>query len=112
MRLKVLYATLVTCLAIVFTACGLIDGKTNSQAQRATNTPSVTATPYPDGARRVTIQELESLMKEGKAFVVDVRTQESYDAGHIPGAKLIPSADILNHLKELPRDKIIVTYCA
>lgn len=112
MRLKVFYLTLVLSLALIFTACNLIDGKSNSQAQQAKNTPSVTATPYPDGARRVTIPELETLMKEGKAFVVDVRNQESYDAGHIPGAKLIPSAEILNHLKELPRDKIIVTYCS
>lgn len=112
MRLKFLYATLVSGLALIFAACGLIDGKSNSQAQQAMTTPTVTATPYPDGARRVTIEELEKLMKEGKAFVVDVRTQDAYDAGHIPGAKLIPSGEILNHLKELPRDKTIVTYCA
>lgn len=96
----------------LFTACGLIDGKSTSQAQQARNTPSAAATPHADGARRVTIQELETLMKEGKAFVVDVRSQDAYDAGHIPGAKLIPSGEILNHLKELPRDKTIVTYCA
>ena len=53
-----------------------------------------TATPYPDGARRVTIEELEALMKEGKAFVVDVRIQDAYDAGHIPGSKLIPAGEI------------------
>lgn len=112
MSLRVLYSVGVLTLVTIFTACSLIHSKTNSQAQEAKNTPKLTATPHADGARRITTQELETLMKEGKAFVVDVRTQESYDAGHIPGAKLIPSANILNHLKELPRDKIIVTYCS
>ena len=97
-------------LAVLLTACNLIHSKSNNQ--NANNTPKVTSTPYPDGARRVTIAELETMMKNGSAFVVDVRNEDSYNAGHIPGSKLIPSGEILNHLKELPRDKLIVTYCS
>jgi ArsR family transcriptional regulator len=52
------------------------------------------------------------MMKEGTAFVVDVRSQDSYDMGHIPGSKLIPAGEILNHVNELPRDKMIITYCS
>ena len=96
-------------LAVVLTACNAIHSKSNSQAQSA---PTPASTPYADGARRVTIAELEAMMKDGKAFVVDVRSQDSYDAGHIPGARLIPSGEILNHIKELPSDKLIVTYCS
>ena len=96
-------------LTIFLTACNKADSKVASQAQPK---PASTGTPYPDGARRVTIEELKALIKEGKAFVVDVRTQESYDAGHIPGSKLIPTAEIVNRMKELPRDKTIVTYCS
>lgn len=33
------------------------------------------------------------------------------EQGHIKGAKLIPAADMLAHVDELPRDKMIVTYC-
>ena len=51
-------------------------------------------------------------MKEGKAFVVDVRTQDAYDMGHIPGSILIPATDIHTQLDKLPRGKMIVTYCA
>ena len=94
-------------LAVLVTACSL-HGKSSSQAQQAQATP----TPYPDGARRVTIEEMESLVKEGKAVVIDVRSQDSYDAGHIPGAKLIPSGEILSHISELPKDKLIITYCS
>jgi 3-mercaptopyruvate sulfurtransferase SseA len=84
----------------------------NQVATQTSPKPANTATPYPDGARRVTIEELEALIKEGQAFIVDVRTQDSYDLGHIPNAKLIPSAEIADHIKELPRDKTIVTYCS
>lgn len=107
MRLFTVSFTALT-LAALLTGCNL--HKSNSQAQQVP--PKVTATPYPDGARRVTIPEFEAMMKEGKVFVVDVRSQDAYDAGHIPGAKLIPSGEILNHLKELPSDKLIVTYCS
>ena len=96
-------------LTILFTACNNADSKVNSQAQQK---PVITSTPYADGAKRVTIEELEALIKDGKAFVVDVRTQDAYNVSHIPNAKLIPFADILNHVNELPRDKIIVTYCS
>jgi rhodanese-related sulfurtransferase len=67
---------------------------------------------YADGARRVTADELQNMLKNGQAIVVDVRNQASYDIGHIPGAKLIPAGEILNHINELPRDKMIVTYCS
>ena len=97
-------------LAGLVTACNLIHNKTNTQ--NANNTPKVTSTPYADGARRVTIAELETMMKDGTAFLVDVRSEDAYNAGHIPGSKLIPSGEILNHLKELPHDKLIVTYCS
>ena len=108
MRHTYLYPTLVLMLALIFSACGLIHSKGKSDVQKAVTT----ASPYQDGARRVTIDEMEALVKENKAVVIDVRSQDSYDAGHIPGAKLIPSGDILNHISELPKDKLIITYCS
>ena len=108
MRYSYLYPALVLTLALVFSACGLIHSKSKTDTQKAV----AAATPYSDGARRVTIQELEELVKENKAVVIDVRTQDSYDAGHIPGAKLIPAGEIVNHINELPKDKLIITYCS
>ncbi|HEX5889543.1 MAG TPA: rhodanese-like domain-containing protein [Pyrinomonadaceae bacterium] len=99
-------------LAALLTACDLMHSDGNRQAQNTNTTPTVTSTPYPDGARRITIKELESLMKDGKVFIVDVRNQDSFNEGHIPGSKLIPTGEILNHVQELPRDKLIVTYCS
>lgn len=106
--MKSIHYAIVLSTLLVFAACNAADTKVN-------NSPPPTSTPgkvHVDGARRVTTAELETLMKEGKAFVVDVRTQDAYDMGHIPGSILIPSNDIQNHLDKLPRDKMIVTYCA
>jgi 3-mercaptopyruvate sulfurtransferase SseA len=69
-------------------------------------------TTYADGARRITIDELDALMKNNEVVVLDVRNQTMYDQGHIPGSRLIPAGEIQNHLSELPRDKMIVTYCS
>lgn len=75
------------------------------------NTPAV-PTAYADGATRITITELQSKMKKNEVFIVDVRDEASFNAGHLPGAKLIPANQILNHVNELPKDKLIVTYCS
>jgi 3-mercaptopyruvate sulfurtransferase SseA len=110
MRLKILYLTTLFLAAVMLASCNAIDTKVSSQ--KPANTAKGPETIYPDGARRITIDELETMMKDGEAFVVDVRNQASFDAGHIPGSRLIPSAEILNHLSELPKDKTIVTYCS
>jgi 3-mercaptopyruvate sulfurtransferase SseA len=108
MGLKYLYPAMILMAAVIFAACNAVDTTVKSHPQNS-STPD---TNYPDGAPRVTTAELDKMMKEGKAYVVDVRSQDSYDMGHIPGSKLIPAAEILNHLNELPRDKMIITYCS
>jgi hypothetical protein len=71
-----------------------------------------TAPPAPDGARRVTVAELKDLLDKNEAVVIDVRNEASYNTGHIRGAKLIPEAEVVNHVDQLPRNKLIVTYCS
>lgn len=44
-------------------------------------------------------------------LLLDVRTEEEYQAGHIPGAMNVPLDDIRNRLCELPKDKNICLYC-
>ena len=55
----------------------------------------------------------EMLLRDDGHIVVDVRRQDEYDAGHIPGAILIPNEDIGTvPLEELPNlDQIILIYC-
>ena len=41
---------------------------------------------------------------------LDVRQPTEYEAGHIPGAKLIPLPDLTNRLDELDRTKPVMVY--
>lgn len=109
MRLKFIYCVMVLAAAVVFAGCNAVDHVANSDTKPVTKGPE---TVYADGARRVTIEELEAMMKDGTAVVVDVRNQDAYNLGHIPGSRLIPASEILNHIGDLPRDKTIVTYCS
>jgi rhodanese-related sulfurtransferase len=61
---------------------------------------------------RITTAELRDALEKGTAIVVDVRSPESYKAGHIRGAVNIPEPEITRRKDELPRDKKIVFYCS
>lgn len=49
--------------------------------------------------------------REAGAFILDVREQEEWNAGHIPGATLIPLGTLSERLSEIPKDKEIVVVC-
>ena len=50
---------------------------------------------------------------ESGYIIIDARTQEEYDQGHIPGAILIPEYEIADRAeKDLPdKDQLILVYC-
>ena len=54
------------------------------------------------------LRELEAY----EALVLDIRVNEEYELGHIPGALNIPLAALRKRLAELPKDKKIVVYCS
>lgn len=56
-------------------------------------------------------EELVRRVREGEAFVIDVRPAEEYRAGHLPGALSIPLEGLESRLTELPRGREIVAYC-
>lgn len=54
----------------------------------------------------------EALQKrEAGAFILDVREQEEWDQVHIPGATLIPLAQLPERLSEVPKDQEVVVIC-
>ena len=58
--------------------------------------------------------EAKALMdSESGYIIIDARTQQEYDQGHIPGAILIPEYEIADRAeKELPdKDQLILVYC-
>ena len=110
MRSKFIFPLLMLAAAAVLAACNSADRVASSNSQKPQGAGPETV--YADGARRITIDELDDMMKAGTAVVIDVRNQAAYDQGHIPGSRLIPAGEIANHLSELPRDKMIVTYCS
>lgn len=42
--------------------------------------------------------------------VIDVRSEEEYAAGHIPGALHIPADEVATRLNEIPKDRPVVPY--
>lgn len=42
--------------------------------------------------------------------LVDVRTPKEYEAGHLPGARLIPVGEVADRLSELDPNKPTIVY--
>ena len=61
----------------------------------------------------ITPAAAKTLVETAGVVVLDVRPAERYAAGHVPGAKSIPLADLGQSLQSLPADKDqpIVTVC-
>ncbi len=52
------------------------------------------------------------LARDPKAFLLDVRTVDEYRQGHLRGATLIPLSDLERRIREVPRNRTVVVYCA
>lgn len=64
-----------------------------------------------DELEPVSRAELRDRLKAGTATVLDVRPEDEFRQGHLPGALNIPLAQLERRLAELPGDKEIVAYC-
>lgn len=96
---------------MVLTACNSAEQKNGSSPAKPAGASSSSAV-YADGVRRVTPSELQAMINRDEAVVIDVRTQDAYNTAHIRGAKLIPEADVAKRSNELPKNKLIITYCS
>jgi rhodanese-related sulfurtransferase len=52
----------------------------------------------------------DSLAGQNQPAVIDVRSQEAYRAGHIPGARNIPSEEVEQSLGQIQKGRPVVTY--
>ena len=64
--------------------------------------------------RQITMTEAVKMMeKEANYILLDVRTEQEFAAGHIPGAILVPNETIgMQEIPLLPdKDQLIMVYC-
>ena len=58
-----------------------------------------------DELEPVSRRELARRLKAGTAVVLDVRPEDEFSLGHVPGALNIPVQDLKRRLAELPKDQ-------
>lgn len=63
--------------------------------------------------KKITVQEAKSIIDKEEIIILDVRTKEEYDGGHIKNAVLLPVTDISTKASEVLKDKNakILVYC-
>ena len=62
----------------------------------------------------ITAEEAKQIMDSETGYIIlDVRTQEEYDQGHIPGAIVISHEQIADRAEEVltDKDQLILVYC-
>ena len=55
--------------------------------------------------------ELLQRVRDGMVTILDVRPNEEYAAGHVPGALNVPLKELEQQLETLPREQEVVAYC-
>lgn len=61
--------------------------------------------------REIDVQQAYNLTQDANVVLLDVRTQEEWDAYHAPNAVHIPLDQLAARTSELPQDKDIVVIC-
>ena len=62
----------------------------------------------------ITAEEAKQIMDSEEGYIIlDVRTREEYDQGHIPGAIVIPHEEIAEKAEDVltDKDQLILVYC-
>jgi predicted sulfurtransferase len=119
MRTAIILSLLVAVGAVVW-GCNSQEGSANRGTKPlvSINTPQTQPTGQPqpvhnpsDDARRITADELYKLWEKHEVLIVDTRNEATFNQSHIKGAILIPSNEFASRINELPKDKLIATYC-
>jgi rhodanese-related sulfurtransferase/DNA-binding HxlR family transcriptional regulator len=64
-----------------------------------------------DELEPVSADELLHRLERGEITVIDVRPEQEYRAGHLPGAVNVPLSRLRQHMTTLPVDVEIIAYC-
>ena len=89
-------------ISVILSACA----PTSPQAE-----PEGPVGEVPGEIQRVSVEESKAAFDSGEAIFLDVRSESSYAASHIPGALSIPLAEVQARVDELDPNQWIITYC-
>ena len=64
-----------------------------------------------DALEAVSRDDLLARLQDGMVTVLDVRPEDEFAIGHLPGALNIPLAELERRLGELPADREVIAYC-
>ncbi|MHA3770357.1 rhodanese-like domain-containing protein [Verrucomicrobiota bacterium sgz303538] len=98
------------CVALLVAGSSFADDKDKAAAPAQAATSPAAAAP-----KNVTPDEAEKLLKSQKDVVVlDVRTPDEFEAGHIAGAKNVDfqSDDFAQKIAQLDKNKTYLVHCA
>lgn len=65
----------------------------------------------PEELEPVTAEELRRRLREEDVTVLDVRPEDEFRSGHIPGAVSVPVDELERRLEELSTEREVVAYC-
>lgn len=63
---------------------------------------------------RVMVDEVKERMERGEQFIfLDTRNPQAWGESDtkLPGAIRVPADEVEQHLDEIPRDRVVITYC-
>lgn len=61
--------------------------------------------------KRIDVEEAQALIAEAHAEVIDIRDPMSYQAGHIPNAKLVGDQNIEEFLEQADKARPLIVCC-
>ncbi|MBB6176895.1 rhodanese-related sulfurtransferase [Anoxybacillus tengchongensis] len=64
-----------------------------------------------DRYTNISVDEAAQMMQKEDVVVLDVRTEEEYASGHIPGAILLPLQQLPDRMNELNKNKTYIIVC-
>jgi len=89
--------------ALLVAACGAGPATMNTAGGSAASAEAL-----PDTVDASTVKSFQG---NPDVVILDVREPYEYEAGHIPGVKLIPLGELPNRLAEVPKDKPVIVTC-
>jgi len=106
-------AAIISILIFALSGCSMEEQNTTNQTREESNISSTSSDSVAPVLEKITAEKAKEMMDSDQPIILDVRTTEEYEEGHIEGAILIPDNEISAKAEELLTDKnaTILVYC-